>query len=250
MGPKDYFSDHSKIYAAFRPTYPPELYNFIFENLAGRDTAWDCATGNGQAARELAKHFKTVYATDISPQQLDQAEKAPNIIYRISRAEETTFQDHQFDLITVGQALHWFEVESFYREVKRTGKDRALIAVWGYALLTISPELDRHFLRFYHETVGRYWDYSRKLVETEYKSIAFPFEMIPAPTFRIVVQWTIEQFGGYLRSWSATEKFIKENGHNPVPELLETIAGLWPEDEIRTVTFPLFLKLGRIHTQP
>jgi SAM-dependent methyltransferase len=248
MGHRDYFSDHSKIYAAFRPTYPDELYQFILKHVRHRDCAWDCATGNGQAARHLSRYFKTVFATDISRQQLDQAPEDPNILYSISAAEQTGFADKQFDLITVAQALHWFEVESFYKEARRTSKDHGLLAVWGYALLSVSPEIDRRFLDFYHGTVGPYWDYARTLVENEYRSIPFPFEQIESPPFELVATWGIEQLGGYLTSWSATREFIRQNGHDPVPAFLETIEPYWQKHAVKKITFPLFLKLGRIHS--
>ena len=70
---KDFFSSQSKVYAAFRPTYPKELYQFIFRHLTEKKVAWDCATGNGQVAQYLASYFNEVYATDISQQQLDHA---------------------------------------------------------------------------------------------------------------------------------------------------------------------------------
>jgi hypothetical protein len=95
MSTKDYFSGQSKIYAAFRPTYPQELYQFIFQHLKNRSAAWDCATGNGQVARYLSEHFETVYATDISRQQIDNAFQANNIHYSVSKAEQTSFPDAQ-----------------------------------------------------------------------------------------------------------------------------------------------------------
>jgi ubiquinone/menaquinone biosynthesis C-methylase UbiE len=246
MAQKDYFSNHSKLYAAFRPTYPDELYNFIFRHLNVRDTAWDCGTGNGQVAQYLANHFSTVYATDISAQQLAHAFKAPNIIYSVSPAEHTSFNANQFDLITVGQALHWFQFDAFFSEVRRTGKQGGLLAVWGYGILAVSPEIDPLFLKFYHETVGTYWDYARKLVENGYESVPFPFESIKCPEFKLIVNWDLEQFGGYLESWSATQKFIQQRQYNPVPGFLDSIKMHWATGETREVTFPLFLKLGKI----
>jgi len=248
MATKDFFSDHSKIYAAFRPTYPAELYSFILKHVVQRDAAWDCATGNGQVAAELARHFSTVHATDISQQQINEAVHAPNVHYGIAKAEASGFSDAQFDLITVGQAVHWFDIELFYREVKRTGKSHALIAIWGYSNAEVSPEIDELFLAFYHTTVGKYWDDARRHVEAGYSTIPFPFQPIDCPLFHIELFWTLEHFGGYLTSWSATQKFIRENGFDPVPEFLKTIAPHWRPGEVRAVRFPLFLKLGRIHT--
>jgi SAM-dependent methyltransferase len=240
---KDYFSGHSKLYATFRPTYPEALYQFVFKHVKQFDAAWDCATGNGQVAQELANYFKDVYATDISQQMLDQATPQNNIFYSVSRAEKTPFKDQQFDLITVAQALHWFELNEFYMEVKRLLKPDGLLAVWGYSVCSVNIEVDKFFIDFYLNTVGPYWDSARKIVDDEYKSLPFPFTEIPSPKFSINVDWSLAEFGGYLTTWSATQKFIKEKNFNPVPALMETIAPYWTGKQ--RVTFPVFLKLGK-----
>lgn len=244
--PKDYFSTHSSIYAAFRPTYPNALYEFIFKYLAQMNTAWDCATGNGQVASHLANHFKAVYATDLSQQQLNNAIRATNIFYSSSTAEKTAFTNEKFDLITVGQALHWFNLEAFYKEVKRVGKPNSLLAAWGYERCSVNAEIDRLFSDFYVYIVGPYWDPARKLIENEYRDIEFPFEEITTPGFQIKVEWTLEHYRGYLSSWSATQKYIKENGSDPLPELIKKLEKHWPSGEVRMVTFPVFLRLGKI----
>jgi ubiquinone/menaquinone biosynthesis C-methylase UbiE len=243
---KDYFSGHSKIYASFRPTYPEALYEFIFKYIKKREVAWDCATGNGQVARYLANHFVKVHATDISQQQIDQGQQAHNILYGVTPAEKTNFPDHQFDLITVGQALHWINTHKFYKEVKRTSKENALLAVWGYSFLKIDPLIDEHFLNFYHHTVGPYWDDARRMIEEEYSNIPFPFDEIPSPKFKIEVHWSSEQFAGYLTSWSSTQKYIKTIGKDPVPEFMKRLKDIWPIEEVKAVSFPVFLKLGRV----
>jgi ubiquinone/menaquinone biosynthesis C-methylase UbiE len=244
MSKKDFFSGHAKLYATFRPTYPKELYQFIFEHIREFSTAWDCATGNGQVAQHLVQRFTKVFATDISKQQLDNAVKADNIIYSLQPAENTDFPNQSFDLITVGQALHWFDLDKFYTEVKRVAKPDALLAVWGYALCTVSPEIDKHFLHFYHHIVGPYWDSARRMVEEEYRTVPFPFREIKTPTFKIQVEWTLEEFGGYLITWSATQKFIKDKNYDPVPGVMKVIQPYWHEKE--KITFPVFLKLGRV----
>jgi SAM-dependent methyltransferase len=247
MEKKDYFSGHSKLYATFRPTYPEALYQFILGQLQDKATAWDCATGNGQVAQYLARHFRSVYATDISQQQLDNAFLSSNIVYSVAPAESTSFPDDTFDLITVAQALHWLHPDRFYAEVRRTAKRNALLAVWGYALLSVDARVDKQFLNFYHNTTGPYWDESRKLVENQYRDIPFPFAKIDCPAFSIKVNWSLDQFAGYLTSWSATQKFIRVNGFNPVDQFKSSLTSVWNEGEIKPVTFPLFLKLGRVN---
>ena len=243
---KDYFSSHSSIYAAFRPTYPDGLYEFIFKHVKERRRAWDCATGNGQVASYLANHFKEVYATDLSQQQLNNAITAANIVYSMSPAEKTSFQDHEFDLITVGQALHWFNLEEFYKEAKRVSKPNAVLAVWGYERCSVNTEVDALFSDFYINVVGPYWDPARKLIENEYKGIDFPFEEIPSPRFQINVEWTHEHYTGYLSSWSATQKYIKANGVDPLSKFIEKLKLVWEPRSVRSVSFPVFLRLGKI----
>lgn len=243
---KDYFSGHSKVYAAFRPTYPTALYDFVLSPVGKKDRAWDCGTGNGQVAHVLAAHFTKVDATDISAQQLENATVAENISYNVSPAEKTNFPDHTFDLITVGQALHWFDRDAFYTEVKRVGKSGATIAVWGYATLSISIELDEIIGDFYENIVGQYWDNARRLVEEEYRSIEFPFQNVKRGKFAIEVDWTPQQLAGYFESWSATQKYIKVHGNNPVPDVMSRLTKLWGEGEARRIKFPVFVITGLV----
>lgn len=243
---KDYFSGHSSVYAAFRPAYPDSLYEFVFARLNGFAVAWDCATGNGQVAQALASRFASVEATDISQQQLDNAIQKENIRYSISPAEKTTFPDGTFDLVTVGQALHWFDHEKFFSEIKRVTKPNGMLAVWGYSVLSISPEIDPIFYDYYNHTVGEYWDEARRHVEEEYARIAFPFAGIESEKFSFVLPWTLPQFAGYLRSWSATQKFIKARGFDPTSTVVEKLREHWGEAETKRVSFPIFLKLMRV----
>lgn len=247
MSVKDYFSNHSKIYAAFRPVYPKTLYDYILPFVKEKDTAWDVATGNGQVARVLAEHFVHVHATDISKAQLESAFQKDNIFYSVGRAEQSGFPDHGIDLVTVGQALHWFNLDAFFSEARRVLKPNGIIAVWGYAILRISKDIDQHFMHFYNNIVGPYWDDARKLVEDEYASITFPFDELPSKEFEIVVEWNADQFAGYLTSWSATQKFIRAHGFNPVEDFMRTLQPLWKRNETKVVTFPVFLRLGKAH---
>ena len=86
---KDRFSTHSKEYARYRPHFPREVFQFIQKTMGVSHRAWDCGTGNGQVARELARFFKEVYATDIRRQQLQNAIERPNIFYSCQAAEST-----------------------------------------------------------------------------------------------------------------------------------------------------------------
>lgn len=243
---KDLFSTQSKAYSKFRPEYPQALYDYILEHTPGRVRAWDCATGNGQAAKVLSGHFEEVCATDISQQQLAQAHPADNIVYSLQPAEQTHFPEAHFDLITVAQALHWFDAPAFFAEARRVAKPGALLAVWGYAELSVDNTAIHDLLHdFYQHTVGPYWDPARRHVERHYADIHFPFEVRhPASHFRMTFKWQREEMEGYLNSWSAVQTFIRQEGYNPVDQLLLELSSYWGEYERQTVHFPIFLHTG------
>jgi ubiquinone/menaquinone biosynthesis C-methylase UbiE len=242
---KDNFSKQSDIYAKYRPTYPPALYDFILSQLANKETAWDCGTGNGQAAKELSKAFKKIFATDISQKQIDNAVHADNIFYSVQPAEQTDFPDNSFELVTVAQALHWFRFDEFYNEVKRVIKPGGIFAAWTYSLLRITNEIDTLIEDHHYNIIGGYWDDERKYVDEEYRNIPFPFTKINTPSFTIEYYWTIEELEGYFNTWSALQKFITENNYNPVDDLLQRLKPYWKQEQMKII-FPVHLLLGTI----
>ena len=245
--PKNLFSTQASYYARYRPTYPAELYDFVLGHVHSCDLAWDCATGNGQVAGELAKHFNRVVATDISERQLAQAVQSEKIDYQLGNAESSRQADYSFDLITVGQALHWFDVKAFYQEVKRVAKPEGVLAVWGYGLMRISPEIDTQILHFYRNVVGPYWEYNRSYVDSAYATLPFPFREVLCPEFRMKKTWTLDALEGYLNSWSSVVTFMQARGHNPVPGFVADIRPHWPEGEALPIEFPIFMRLGYVN---
>lgn len=242
---KDNFSLHADQYAKFRPNYPQELYDFLLTLTASRQSAWDCATGNGQVAAELAKYFATVYATDLSEKQIENATRLPNIIYKVELSEQTSFPDNFFDLITVAQAIHWFNFNDFYREVNRTIKPDGIIAVIGYVLLHIDAETDKIISKLYHTILAAYWDKERKYIDENYSTIPFPFAEVKAPVLHHTLEWTYDQLLGYLQTWSAVQHFIKTNNTNPVDLIHEDLKQAWKESATKKIKFPLLLRIGR-----
>ncbi|MBS1563715.1 MAG: class I SAM-dependent methyltransferase [Bacteroidetes bacterium] len=251
---KDLFSKQAATYAKYRPGYPAELVDYILSFVQQRDRAWDCATGNGQAAILLSARFREVLATDSSEKQLQQAAVADNIHYSVSLAEQTGFPPDSFDLITVAQAYHWFQFDAFEQEVKRVGKPGGVIAVWGYNIpLCGVTAIDQLIQHFYTKTVGSYWDAERKYVDDYYRTVPFPYEELPVKEFSIRVDWTVDDLPGYLNSWSSVQHFIKANGYNPVDALAAALRAIWPLKEgldetpaVLAFRFPVFIRLGRI----
>ncbi len=245
---KDLFSTQATDYAKYRPGYPAALIDYILGFVERKETAWDCATGNGQAALLLAPSFKQIMATDLSEKQLLQAAPAANISYSISKAEQTSFPGNSFNLITIAQAYHWFNFSDFEREVRRVAKPGAIIAAWGYNIpASEDTQINRLIQHFYTVVAGPYWDAERKWIDDSYQTIPFPFDALPSQTFAIRVEWTAADLAGYFNTWSSVQHFIKANGYNPVNEIAEQLEAAWPEEKrLMHLAFPVFLRIGRI----
>lgn len=246
---KDLFSGQAAGYARYRPGYPEAMIAEILSQVPGRQAAWDCATGNGQAAILLAPHFTRVEATDISKEQLSQALQHPSVHYSVSAAEESPFEDDSFDLITVAQAYHWLSFTAFHREAARVGRPGCIIAIWGYGLIAAEPtHAALHTLidHFYTDTVGAYWDPERKYIDQQYRTVPFPFTECSYASFHIRVSWTKEDLLGYLNTWSSVQHFKKANGYNPIEHWAEELANAWGRETTRNFSFPLFLRMGRL----
>lgn len=244
---KDLFSQQSKVYAKYRPTYPKELFEYIFQFVEARNCAWDCATGNGQAAKVLSGYFTSVEATDISEAQLANAFQKHNINYQKASAEQTPFNNDSFDLITVATAYHWLNWEAFHKEATRVGKPNAVVAVWCYYTCRTNDEnVNELYDHFYHNITQPYWDKERRYVDEKYETVAFDFDALPSKEFHTKLQWNKEQFVGYLSSWSAVQHYIKQHGKSPVDLIQADLDTIWQDEALKTVVFPLCLRIGRI----
>jgi hypothetical protein len=243
--PLDRFSAQAADYARYRIDYPAALYDWLLPQVPARERAWDCATGNGQVAAVLADSFVRVDATDLSENQLAQALPRHNIHYQTARAEQTPFPNQRFDLITVAQAVHWFEPEAYHAEVRRVARAGAVLAEWGYGLVEVSPEIDPLIQHFYRNTMGPYWDENRWHIDDEYARIPFPFADVRRARFAVQRQWSAEWFLQYLRTWSSVVKYQQERGEDAVLLIANELAQLWENGE-RPVTFPVFARAGLV----
>jgi SAM-dependent methyltransferase len=250
------FSTVAREYANLRPGYPPELFAWLARNCVARRAVWDCGCGSGQASTALADHFDRVHATDVAPEQIAAAKAHPRVTYTVASAERSGLPAASVDLVTVAQALHWFDVEVFYAEARRVSRPGALLAVWTYPRPEfIDPRLDRAFVDFYVDVVGPYWPPERRHVDSHYETLPAPqrelgFEVVPHPAFGLDLHWSLEQVLGYVSSWSATARYKKQKGTDPVPLLRATLAPLWPgEGAIVSLRMPLGMRVARLRDQ-
>ena len=241
---KDNFSQQAKSYSRYRPNYPQALYEYIYQHCPAFEQALDCATGNGQVAMALAQRFTQVTATDISQAQLDNAPQAHNIQYEVSRAEATRFPNDYFDLITVGQAYHWFDFEAFGQEANRILKPGGIIAIWSYHRPRFDPAVDEIVEDFYRNVVGPYWDPERDWVDRYYADVPFAFKELKSDFgFKIEKSFTLDEMEGYFNTWSAVRHYIKAHGKSPVAEVMARLSKLWSQPAYLAV-FPGFIRLG------
>lgn len=246
-GFNDQFSAHAKSYAGARPDYPFELFLYLSGLCEETELAWDCATGNGQAASSLAKVFKRVIASDASAEQIKQARILDNIEYRQAAAEDHFLQPGSVDLVVVAQALHWFNIAAFFENVDEVLKPGGILAVWSYGLTTVNEEVDAVVHKLYAEILDDYWPSERRIVEQRYGGIEFPYALIEGGDFEMSQRWTLEQLSDYLMSWSAVQRYMDERGEDPVRLVAQELEDAWGEDPGREmeVQWPLVLKVGR-----
>lgn len=242
----DHFSGHATGYALARPTYPAALFEWLATLCARRELAWDAGCGNGQAALALTSHFARVIATDPSAEQIAQAPPHPQIDFRVEPAEAPTLMKQGADLVTVAQALHWFELDRFYAAVTHALRPVGVIAVWTYGVSNVDAAVDRVFLRLYDDVLGPYWPAERRHVENGYAELPFPFKPVDAPAFAMECRWTLPQYLAYLGTWSATQRYVRACGEDPVAMLAEEFAQSWGDpQQARVVRWPLSVRVGR-----
>ncbi len=244
---KDHFSARSADYAKYRPGYPDALFGWLATLTPTASVAWDVGTGSGQAALDLTRHFRQVIATDPAPEQIRNAASHERILYKVMPAERTDLADQSVDLITVAQALHWFDFERFYREVARVLKPGGAIVAWSYGLGTVAAEVDGLLIRYYHEIVGPYWPPERKYIDECYRTIPFPFAEIAPPALAMSERWTLDELLGYLGTWSAGKRYAQQRSTDPLDRIRDSLLQAWgPPHTPRVVTWPLYVRAGRM----
>lgn len=243
---EDHFSKQSQLYAQNRPTYPDEVYAYLASITPSHSLAWDCGTGNGQAAIGLANYFDRVYATDASAEQISHAQTNEKVEYHVEPAEHVSLVDCSVDLVTVAVAVHWFNFDDFYREVKRILKPDGILAVWTYSLPEISPEIDELVQEYYYDILNGFWPERIHYLEEKYGTLPFPFEEISSPFIAIEKEMTPAQYAGFLDSWSATQRYQELKGRHPLELIWDRFIAAWGgQNQTRLVRWPLHFRIGR-----
>ncbi|WP_298625283.1 class I SAM-dependent methyltransferase [uncultured Legionella sp.] len=244
-----HFNQNSDQYLLCRPDYPEALFDYLAQLVDPNVIVWDCGTGNGQAAKALAERFSRVIATDINQAQLDMAIKAANIDYICTPVEKAPIQSHSIGLITVAQALHWFDFSLFYNEVKRVSVANGIIAAWCYSLGVFNNLIDAPIKKLYYEILGNeFWPKERFYIDEQYQTIPFPFTLLNAPEFQIRKRLDFSQLIGYLSTWSAVKEFQKRQQKNPIELVFDELESQWGEPDLaHEIVWPVHCLIGRVH---
>ena len=227
MDTRKLFSDKSDLYARSRPRHPSDIYAYLAEVTPHRGLAWDCACGNGQVALDLVKHFDRVEATDISQEQIAQAPRIEGVNFSVTEAESTSFENQTFDLICVGQALHWFDYAKFWPEVDRLLKPGGVFAAWGY----IFPSMNREIVEVLEETlypvILPYWSERTRLLWNHYRDVEIPYRRLDSPRFDFSVEWNLDELLAYIHTWSAVRRCMEAQGDAFYTEACNSLGKLW-----------------------
>lgn len=247
MSFKNHFSKQAGLYVKYRPMYPDALYAYLATLVPAHNLAWDCGTGNGQAAIALTPFFDTIVATDPSAEQIQHCFPHEKISYRVEKAETSSLAEASADLITIANALHWVNSDAFYAEVRRVGKPGGILAAWAYALPQVSASADPLIRELHDEILGTYWLPENQLVANAYRDVPFPFEQISSPAFYCEKEFTLNDMVGYFNTWSATQRYIDANGINPVERWKHKLEHIWGDPEkAHRIVWKLILKVGRL----
>jgi SAM-dependent methyltransferase len=189
------------------------------------------------------RYFTSVVATDASAAQIASAGNQAGIEFRVAPAEVSRLLPESVDLITVAQALHWFKIDAFFDEARRVLRPAGVLAIWCYGHCNVEPGCDELIKEVFAE-VEQYWPPERDIVEARYAGIRLPFTEIPSKDFDMQASWTADDMLDYMRTWSASQRYIGDIGADPTVNYADPLRAMWGGDR-RTVLWPITLRLGR-----
>ncbi|QJP08842.1 class I SAM-dependent methyltransferase [Pseudomonas multiresinivorans] len=244
---RNWFDQGGQAYARFRPEYPAELASCLASLAPDRALAVDVGCGSGQLTRQLAEHFSSVVGFDPSAEQIAHAAPRANLSYACAQAEELPLADHSASLITAAQAAHWFDLPKFYAEVRRIAEPDAVLALISYGVLHLDGDPGKRFETFYWQEIGPYWPAERKLVDSGYATLDFPFAEFPGPEIAIRLEWTLDEFLGYVSTWSAVRSAREAGREDLLQHFAADLAERWGDPAARlAVSWPINMRIGRV----
>jgi SAM-dependent methyltransferase len=175
LDPTKRFSTRVENYLKYRPGYPLEIIRLLTSDcgLTPQTVIADLGSGTGLLTEIFLKNGNRVFGVEPNDEMRaageNQLAKHPNFTSVNARAEATTLPDHSIDLISAGQAFHWFDREKAKIEFKRILKPAGwVVLIWNGFHVAMSP-----LLNGYQEVVLRYGtDYNEVQREVEGLDVA------------------------------------------------------------------------------
>jgi SAM-dependent methyltransferase len=243
---KNWFDQGGKAYARFRPDYPDELSAFLASIAPDNNIALDVGCGSGQFTTQLADHFASVVGLDPSADQIANAAPHERVRYLCAPAEKLPLSDHSVSLITAAQAAHWFDLPAFYEEVRRVSVQGGIVSLISYGVLKLEPALDERFRHFYWNEIGPFWPAERRLVDTGYADMHFPFEELPTPSMEIRREWNLAELLGYVSTWSAVRRAREAGREDVLLSFANDLEAIWSAaDNKHAIVWPINMRVGR-----
>lgn len=243
---KNWFDQGGQAYARFRPEYPPELATYLASIAPDTSLAVDIGCGTGQLTRQLAAHFDRVIGVDPSADQITHAAPLANLSYACAQAENLPLAERSASLITAAQAAHWFDLPRFYAEVRRVAGPQAILALISYGVLRLEGPLGERFGEFYWNEIGPFWPPERKLVDSGYATLEFPFNELQGPAIAIRLEWQLDEFLGYVSTWSAVRSARESGREELLHRFAADMARRWGDPASRQpISWPLNMRIAR-----
>ncbi len=243
----DHFSAGAGAYRDHRPDYPPALVDWLAREAPGQDRAWDAGCGSGQLALPLASRFRQVVASDASREQVAAAHRHPRVAYRVATAEAPGLPPGSVDLAVAAQAAHWFDLDAYYRTVRRVTRPGGLLALVSYGVLRLDEDIDELMREFHDVVLAPHWPPERAAVVSGYRTLPFPFPELTPPETELRRRWTLSQLLGYVETWSGVRSLDRGEWHRFRSEM----GAAWgPPDTPREVRWPLGVRAGRMESLP
>lgn len=253
-------ASHARIYSKFRPTYPKALLDiltgYLVRSGSDQDTVVDIGCGSGQSTFYLQDSFKHCIGVDISKAQVQEAQKkceemhCKNVEFRVGNGMDLPMETASANAVTIAQAWHWMaNLEKFYSECKRILKPHGCLAVYGYGNVHLKNELCNQLVRdFYKNTLTGCWHKERCHIDNEYAEVDLPFSNVERHDIEMPKTYTVEDFIGYVSTWSGYEKYCAINPNNTVlQDLQEKISEHLSSNNtpLLDAKFPVFMIIGQ-----
>jgi SAM-dependent methyltransferase len=251
QSPTERFSDRVENYVKYRPSYPTKILNALTNScgLSPTSTIADIGSGTGILSNLFLDNGNIVYAVEPNQEMRTAAEHLltdyPNLKSVQGQAEQTTLGDRAIDIVTVGQAFHWFDREKAKSEFIRILRSKGwVVLVWNERKLDASP-----FLKGYEQLLEihakEYNAVKQRNVSTDdLRNFYHPFP-VRCLTFENIQSFDLDGLRGRMLSSS----YVPNAGQPGHLEMLSDLQSLFNQHQVNgkvNIEYETFLYFGQL----